>query len=127
LNLGYNLAIHTPVAIATDDLLLAPYCDTSDAHERLIPEKILESGKQDIHAKHDQERGGSNGRYPKTGNTEDKVGQSSSQRSSARLTHKFKNGFDFGNHGLISLWSHVKHAAECSALTIVSGRKIDTD
>jgi hypothetical protein len=65
LNLGYNVGHPYASCYRYDDLLLAPYCDTSGAHERLIPEKIPGSRNRTYTRSTIKREAAATARYPK--------------------------------------------------------------
>ena len=60
MNLEYNVDSPSATCDRYDDLLPVPNGETDSARECLIQGKIIESGEQDVHAEHDQERSGGN-------------------------------------------------------------------
>ena len=60
-DLEYNVDSPSATCDRYDNLLLVPNGETGSASECLIQGKIIESGEQDVHAEHDQERSGDKG------------------------------------------------------------------
>lgn len=56
MNLEYNVDSPSASCDRYDNLLLVPNGETGSARECLIQGTIIESGEQDVHAVHDQER-----------------------------------------------------------------------
>jgi hypothetical protein len=61
LNLEYNVDSPGTTCDRHNHNLLVPNGETGSACECLIQGKIIESGEQDVHAEHDQERSGGMG------------------------------------------------------------------
>ena len=65
MNLGYNVGHPNASCRRYDDPLLLPYSDTSDAHECLIPEKIIGSGNKTYTRSTIKREAPATARYPK--------------------------------------------------------------
>ena len=61
MNLEYNVDCPSASCDRYDDLVVVPNGETGSASECLIQGKMIESGEQDVHAEHDQERSEGNG------------------------------------------------------------------
>ena len=65
MNLDYNVDYPSATCDRYNNLLLVPNGETGSARECLIQGRVIETGKQDIHAEHDQERSGGNSQIRK--------------------------------------------------------------